>query len=100
MSMPAEAAAPLPTRAPMQLAGGWELSLLALMVLLYLMGAALNPAFFGSADAFHAVLRDTARYGVMGFPTLILFQDGQPVKQIIGARPKASLLREFAPYLG
>ena len=49
----------------MQLAGGWELSLLTLMVLLYLIGAALNPAFFGSADAFHAVLRDTARYGVM-----------------------------------
>ena len=65
MSMPAAAAAPLPTRAPMQLAGGWELSLLTLMVLLYLVGAALNPAFFGSADAFHAVLRDTARYGVM-----------------------------------
>jgi thioredoxin 1 len=42
----------------------------------------------------------TARYGVMGFPTLILFQDGQPVKQIIGARPKAALQREFGPYLG
>jgi thioredoxin 1 len=41
-----------------------------------------------------------ARYGVMGLPTLILFQDGQPVKQIIGARPKAALLREFAPFLG
>ena len=42
----------------------------------------------------------TARYGVMGFPTLILFRDGQPVKQLVGARPKASLLRELGPYLG
>src|SRR5262245_43659974 len=42
----------------------------------------------------------TARYGVIGFPTLILFRDGEPVKQIIGARPKAPLLREFGPYLG
>jgi thioredoxin len=41
----------------------------------------------------------TARYGVMGFPTLILFRDGQPVKQLIGARPKAALKREFAPFL-
>ena len=39
------------------------------------------------------------RYGVMGFPTLILFRDGEPVKQIIGARPKARLLRELEPYL-
>ncbi|MEQ1955441.1 ABC transporter permease [Mesorhizobium sp. CN2-181] len=65
MLMSAEAAAPRLSRAPMQLAGGWELSLLVLMALLYLVGAALNPAFFGSADALHAVLRDTARYGVM-----------------------------------
>ena len=39
------------------------------------------------------------QFGVMSFPTLILFRDGQPVKQIIGARPKARLLRELAPYL-
>lgn len=40
-----------------------------------------------------------ARFGVMGFPTLILFKDGQPVKQLIGARPKGSLMRELAPFL-
>ncbi|HEU5326529.1 MAG: thioredoxin [Thermomicrobiales bacterium] len=39
------------------------------------------------------------QFGVMSFPTLILFRDGQPVTQIIGARPKARLLRELAPYL-
>lgn len=53
------------SRPPLQLAGGWEISLLVLMLLLYLVGTALNPSFFGSADAFHALLRDTARYGVM-----------------------------------
>ena len=41
----------------------------------------------------------TARYGVMSFPTLILFRDGQPLKQIVGARPKGSLMRELAPDL-
>ena len=35
------------------------------MALLYLGGAIVNPAFFGSTDAFHALLRDTARFGVM-----------------------------------
>ena len=35
------------------------------MALLYLGGAFINPAFFGSTDALHALLRDTARYGVM-----------------------------------
>ena len=35
-----------------------------LMGLLYL-GGAFVPPFFGSIDAFHALLRDTARYAVM-----------------------------------
>ncbi|MEO8243661.1 MAG: ABC transporter permease [bacterium] len=50
---------------PLQLFGGWEAGLLALMALLYLGGAALNPAFFGTSDAFAALLRDSARFGVM-----------------------------------
>lgn len=49
----------------MQLIGGWEFGLLALMVLLYIGGAILNPAFFGTTDAFAALLRDSARFGVM-----------------------------------
>ena len=52
-------------RAPVQLAGGWEISLLVLLVALYAVGSILNPTFFGGADAFHSLLRDTARYGVM-----------------------------------
>ncbi|MEZ5668373.1 MAG: ABC transporter permease [Alphaproteobacteria bacterium] len=52
-------------RQPLQLVGGWEAGLLCLMALLYLGGTLLNPDFFGTADAFHALLRDSARFGVM-----------------------------------
>ena len=52
-------------RPPAQLAGGWELGLIILMAVLFAGGALVNPAFFGSSEAFHAVLRDTARYAVM-----------------------------------
>lgn len=41
----------------------------------------------------------TARYGVRNLPTLILFDAGQPVTQLVGARPKATLLRDLAPHL-
>jgi len=47
------------------LIGGWEAGLLALMALLYLGGTLVNPAYFGSIDAFHALLRDSARFAVM-----------------------------------
>lgn len=40
------------------------------------------------------------RYQVMSIPTLIVFKDGQPVKQIVGAKPKAALLKDLADYLG
>jgi len=38
-------------------------------------------------------------YQVMSIPTMIVFQDGKPVKQIVGARPKAALLSDLADYL-
>ncbi|KAA5836234.1 thioredoxin [Saccharopolyspora hirsuta] len=38
-------------------------------------------------------------YQVMSVPTLLLFKDGQPVKQIVGAKPKAALLNDLADYL-
>jgi thioredoxin 1 len=47
-------------------------------------------------DANPATARD---YQVMSIPTMIVFQDGQPVKQIVGARPKAALLSDLADYL-
>ncbi|RJL32143.1 thioredoxin [Bailinhaonella thermotolerans] len=34
-------------------------------------------------------------YGVLQIPTMNVFKNGQVVKQIIGAKPKAMLLREL-----
>ncbi len=45
--------------------GSWELGLLAVMLILYLVGIWINPKFFGNVTAIHAVLRDAARYGVV-----------------------------------
>jgi thioredoxin 1 len=43
---------------------------------------------------------NTARdYQVMSIPTLILFQGGKPVKQIVGAKPKAALLSDLSDVL-
>jgi len=39
------------------------------------------------------------RFQVMSIPTLILFQDGKPVTQIIGAKSKMQLLEELSPHL-
>ncbi|TDD64224.1 thioredoxin [Actinomadura darangshiensis] len=36
-----------------------------------------------------------SRYGVMGFPTLNLYRDGEVVRQIIGAKPKRALLADL-----
>ena len=44
--------------------------------------------------------RVASQFNVMSIPTMILFKDGQPVKQIIGAKPKPALMRDLAPYLG
>ncbi len=38
-------------------------------------------------------------FKVMSIPTLILFQGGKPVKQIVGAKGKAALLEELASVL-
>ncbi len=43
-----------------------------------------------------SVARD---YQVMSVPTLLLFKDGEPVKQIVGAKPKAALLSDLEDYL-
>lgn len=36
-----------------------------------------------------------SNYRVMGLPTLILFAGGRPVASMVGARPKAALLRDI-----
>ncbi|MFE9104668.1 thioredoxin [Actinomadura geliboluensis] len=38
-------------------------------------------------------------YGVMGLPTMLLIKDGQPVQQIVGAKPKRALLKDIEPHL-
>jgi thioredoxin 1 len=39
------------------------------------------------------------RYGILNIPTLSVFQGGQVVKEIVGARPKSALLAELAEYI-
>ena len=42
----------------------------------------------------------TARaFGIMSIPTMSVFVGGQVAKSIVGAKPKASLLRELSEYL-
>jgi thioredoxin 1 len=38
-------------------------------------------------------------YRVTGIPTINLYKDGEVVKSIVGARPKAALLNELADYI-
>src|SRR5918998_3391222 len=38
-------------------------------------------------------------YGIMSIPKMILFKHGQPVKQIVGAKPKRALEAELVPAL-
>jgi thioredoxin 1 len=44
---------------------------------------------------------ETARaYQVMSIPTMSVFVGGQVAKSIVGAKPKAALLRDLESYLG
>ena len=38
-------------------------------------------------------------YQIMSIPTMAVFENGKVVKQIIGAKPKAAILRDLADYL-
>jgi thioredoxin 1 len=40
-----------------------------------------------------------ASYGIMQIPTLNVYQGGEVVKQIIGAKPKAALMKELAEFM-
>ena len=40
------------------------------------------------------------RYGILHVPTISVFAAGEVVKQVVGARSKAALLREFGDLLG
>ncbi|EST29729.1 MULTISPECIES: thioredoxin [Streptomyces] len=39
------------------------------------------------------------RYGVLAMPTMLVFRDGEPVKSMVGARPRRKLLQELADVL-
>ncbi len=41
----------------------------------------------------------SASYGITSIPTINVYKGGQVVKTIIGAKPKAALLADLAPYL-
>ena len=41
-----------------------------------------------------------AKYGVRSIPTLNVYQGGEVVKTIVGAKPKVLLLKDLADYLG
>jgi thioredoxin 1 len=38
-------------------------------------------------------------YQIMSIPTMAVFAGGKVVKQIVGAKPKAAILRDLAEYL-
>jgi thioredoxin 1 len=38
------------------------------------------------------------RYHIMAIPTMSVFHNGEVVKQIVGAKPKAALLKELAEF--
>ena len=39
--------------------------------------------------------KTSLKYDISSIPNLILFKNGEPVKQIVGAKPKAAILREL-----
>jgi thioredoxin 1 len=43
--------------------------------------------------------RTAQTYQILSIPTMSVFSGGQVVKQIVGAKPKAALLKELEPYL-
>jgi len=44
--------------------------------------------------------RTAASYGVTSIPTLNVYVGGELVKTIVGAKPKAALLKDLQPFLG
>jgi thioredoxin 1 len=40
------------------------------------------------------------QFGIMSIPNMILFQNGQPVEQLIGLMPKENVLAKLQPHLG
>jgi thioredoxin 1 len=43
--------------------------------------------------------RVAAEYGIVSIPTMNVYQGGEVVKTIVGAKPKAMLLRDLEAFL-
>jgi len=43
--------------------------------------------------------KKSQEFSVSSIPTMVLFKDGQPVKTIVGAKPKHLLLKELAEWV-
>ncbi len=41
-----------------------------------------------------------ASFGITSIPTMLVFQNGQIAKQIVGAKPKAALLADLQDFIG
>ena len=41
-----------------------------------------------------------AKYGVMSIPTLNVYQGGEVAKTIVGAKPKAAIVRDLEDFIG
>ena len=39
------------------------------------------------------------RYEIMSIPALIVFENGEPAKKLVGAKPKGALLEEIGEFL-
>lgn len=40
------------------------------------------------------------KYGIMSIPTLMIFKNGQPADQIVGAQPKQAIASKLDQYVG
>jgi thioredoxin 1 len=40
------------------------------------------------------------RFDVMSIPTLLVFQNGEPVKRLVGAKGKGQLLQDLSEFIG
>jgi thioredoxin 1 len=43
--------------------------------------------------------KTASAYGIISIPTLNVFKGGKVVKQIVGAKPKAALLKDLAEFI-
>ncbi len=41
----------------------------------------------------------TQNFSIMSIPSLMVFKDGKPVEQLVGAYPKTNIVAAFSPYL-